>query len=80
MCLLRRDDQDTNCGHEECRNYYMLNKQICMYNGNQPNANQNAGQQPQIQTPQTLKNTILMHPQQNSSTGIESVNTKRSSG
>jgi hypothetical protein len=32
MCLLKRDEQDTNCGHEECKNYYMLNKQICMYN------------------------------------------------
>jgi hypothetical protein len=32
MCLLKKDEQDTNCGHEECKNYYMLNKQICMYN------------------------------------------------
>ncbi len=32
MCLLKRDEYDTNCGHEECKSYYMLNKQICMYN------------------------------------------------
>lgn len=35
MCLLKRSDRDTNCGHDECKNFYMLNKQICMYNINQ---------------------------------------------
>ncbi len=39
MCLLKRDEHDTNCGHEECRNYYMLNKQMCAYNISTQNPN-----------------------------------------
>ena len=39
MCLLKRDEHDTNCGHEACRNYYMLNKQMCMYNMGTPQSN-----------------------------------------
>lgn len=35
MCLLKRDQKDTNCGHEECKNFYMLNKQLCLQNLNQ---------------------------------------------
>ena len=32
MCLFKRDEQDNNCNHDECKNYYTINKQICMYN------------------------------------------------
>ena len=32
MCLLKREQTDTGCGHAECKNYYMLNKQLCMHN------------------------------------------------
>lgn len=42
MCLLRRDEQDTNCGHPECKNFYMLNKQICMYNVNGTKTTENS--------------------------------------
>jgi len=31
MCLFNREIQGMNCGHEECKNFYMLNKQLCMY-------------------------------------------------
>jgi len=31
MCLFKRDEQENTCVHEECKNYYLLNKQICMY-------------------------------------------------
>lgn len=32
MCLLKREQTDTGCGHPDCKNYYMLNKQLCMHN------------------------------------------------
>ena len=32
MCLFKRDEQDNTCNHDECKNYYTVNKQICMYN------------------------------------------------
>lgn len=35
MCLLKRDNKDTNCGHEECRNYYLMNKQLCVRDAGQ---------------------------------------------
>jgi hypothetical protein len=31
MCLFKKDEQENSCFHEECKNYYQLNKQICMY-------------------------------------------------
>lgn len=31
MCLFNREIQGMNCGHDECKNFYMLNKQLCMY-------------------------------------------------
>jgi len=39
MCLFKRDQKDTNCGHEECKKYYALNKQLCVYNLNPNNQN-----------------------------------------
>ena len=39
MCLLKRERKDTNCGHEECKNFYMLNKQMCFLNYNKPQNN-----------------------------------------
>lgn len=39
MCLLKRELKETNCGHEKCKNFYMLNKQMCMFNLVQPQAN-----------------------------------------
>src|SRR4051794_35114183 len=53
MCLLKRDQKDSNCGHAECKSYYMLNKQMCVHNG-QPN-----------QTPNNLLNSsnILLQSQ-----------------
>ena len=38
MCLFKRDQKDTNCGHEECKKYYALNKQLCVYNLNNSSA------------------------------------------
>ena len=32
MCLFKRDEQDNTCSHDECKNYYTVNKQMCMYN------------------------------------------------
>ena len=31
MCLFKRDSQEGNCTHDECKNYYLLNNQICMH-------------------------------------------------
>jgi hypothetical protein len=36
MCLLKRDQKDTNCGHDECKNFYAMNKQYCVYAMNKP--------------------------------------------
>ena len=32
MCLFKRGEQDNTCNHEECKNYYTVNKKICMFN------------------------------------------------
>ena len=37
MCLFKREQKDTNCGHEECKKYYAMNKQLCVYNINPSN-------------------------------------------
>ena len=39
MCLLKRELKETNCGHEKCKNFYMLNKQMCMFSLVQPQSN-----------------------------------------
>lgn len=31
MCLFKKDDQENSCTHEECKNYYLLNRQTCVY-------------------------------------------------
>ena len=37
MCLFKREKQDTNCGHDECKKFYATNnKPMCVYNLNQP--------------------------------------------
>lgn len=78
MCLLKLSDRDTNCGHDECKNFYMLNKQVCMYNITHPSQGNNSqggsigNMPPQIQLSSLLpqKPTTIINPQQ-------SLNTKR---
>lgn len=72
MCLLKLSDRDTNCGHDECKNFYMPNKQVCMYNiGHPSQANNTQGaplgnMPPQIQLSSLLsqKPTAIINPQQ----------------
>lgn len=58
MCLLKRDEQDQNCNHDECKSYYMLNKQICMYHVNPLQKGNNS--QNTMMTAQTMKNPLLL--------------------
>lgn len=32
MCLLRPGQTNIQCMHAECRNFYMLNRQMCLHN------------------------------------------------
>ena len=32
MCIFKHEQTDTGCGHSECKNYYLLNKQLCIHN------------------------------------------------
>ena len=72
MCLFNRDIQGMNCGHEECKNYYMLNKQMSMYGLSQPSSSNaikpatNTIQKPIAQTSQPAgqKSTQSFNPPQ----------------
>ena len=58
MCLFNKEIQGMNCGHEECKNFYMLSKQLKMYGLNNPSPSnvlksaQNTIQKPTTQPPQ----------------------------
>lgn len=58
MCLLKRDEQDNNCNHDECKSYYLLNKQICMYHVNPMQKPNNSASN--LLSTQTIKNPLLM--------------------
>jgi len=81
MCLLKRDQKDTNCGHEECKSFYALNKHYCVYASNKPQnplsmlANPNMLLQTQNQAPRQFQQAVIS-PAANIS---PSLNTKRPS-
>ncbi len=81
MCLLKRDQKDTNCGHDECKNFYALNKQYCVYAMNKPQnqmsllANPSILLQTQNQPPRQFQQAVIS-PAVNVS---PSLNTKRPS-
>lgn len=41
MCLLKPNELNNNCTHEECKNFRMLNKPACIYSFNPPNKSNN---------------------------------------
>lgn len=41
MCIFKHEQTDTGCGHPECKNYYMLNKQFCIHNPINPQMTNN---------------------------------------
>lgn len=81
MCLLKRDQKDTNCGHDECKNFYAMNKQYCVYAMNKPQnpisllANPSILLQTQNQPPRQFQQAVIS-PGVNAS---PSLNTKRPS-
>jgi hypothetical protein len=58
MCILKRDEQDNNCNHDECKSFYMLNKQICMYHVNPLQKSNNSTNT--LLSAQTMKNPLLL--------------------
>jgi len=71
--------KETNCGHPECKNFYMINKQMCMFDNNQPQLsnllkNSNSLFQPQVQV-----KTLLPQPININNIGQQIINSKRSS-
>jgi len=82
MCLLKNELQDTGCGHEECRNFYAYNKQMCMFglSQNQPAnllMNTNSLLQSQLQ-PQALNTSLLSHSLHPIQVPQKALNAKRS--
>lgn len=41
MCLLKGQQTATGCGHSECKNYYMFNKQLCIHSLNNAKTSNN---------------------------------------
>jgi len=81
MCLLKRDQKDTNCGHEECKSFYAVNKPYCVYAVNKPQnplsflANPSMLLQQQNQAPRQFQQAVI-----SPATNISpSLNTKRPS-
>ncbi len=79
MCLLKRDMKETNCGHPECKSFYMMNKQMCMFDNTQPQIsnllkNSNSLFQPQVQV-----KTLLPQPININNIGQQIINAKRNS-
>lgn len=72
MCLLKKDDPDSVCNHDECKNHYALNKHFCSIGipNNQSPANQHL-----LLAAQGQKPTILQHP---TLQPINNINVKRS--
>jgi hypothetical protein len=71
--------KETNCGHAECKSFYMMNKQMCMFDNTQPQIsnllkNSNSLFQPQVQV-----KTLLPQPINISSIGQQIINAKRNS-
>jgi len=74
MCLLKNELQDTNCGHEDCRNFYAYNKQMSLLGLSQnqvnnlllnPNSLLQAQAQPQHLNTSLLTQSLhsIIHPQ-----------------
>lgn len=64
MCLLKSEQHDTNCGHDECKNFYMLNKQRCVFNLT-PFQGQQTADGSSILSAQSQKPIFLTQPQIN---------------
>jgi len=71
--------KETNCGHPECKSFYMMNKKMCMFDNTQPQIsnllkNSNSLFQPQVQI-----KTLLPQPINVNSIGQQIINAKRNS-
>lgn len=78
MCLLKQSDRDTNCGHDECKNFYMMNKQICMYNTSQVSQPMTSQNNPlNVIQSQIQLNSLLSQKTATSLTPQQSLNAKR---
>lgn len=78
MCIFKREQNDTGCGHPECKNYYMFNKQLCFHNPINPQMPNNilnlSNILQQVQNPPTSLGSTMLHPNLNKQ---QSLNIKR---
>lgn len=60
MCLLKPGQTNSQCMHAECRNFYMLNRQMCLHNMTQ-SLNKASPKQNSSETSEDARTHVNLH-------------------